>query len=125
MDITTILNIVKWDSDEVRIFCSNLKSCKSNLTNGHITHYTMKRRNTIYSQSILIPKNSITKTGIFPSYLGNINGFILNSEYANCNSRLLIDKIRKKYILCIPQYQKKFFEKQSDNLINNIECNKL
>ncbi len=112
-------------TDEVRIFCSNLKSCQSNLANGYIKHYTMKRHNTIYSQSILISKNSINKTGIFPSFLGEIKGFKLDSEYANCDSRLLIDKIHKKYILCIPQYQKKFFEKQTEKIINNIECNQI
>ena len=96
-------------TDEVRIFCSNLKSCKSNLANGHIKFYRMKHKNTEFSQSALIPKISIGNKGIFKNLLGiqpNFDSNIIN-DMSKCDSRLIVDKIRKRYILCIPKYFKK------------------
>lgn len=52
-------------TDEVRSFCSNLKSCITNLKNKNINYFKLTNKNTDKSQSILIPLKSITKKGIF------------------------------------------------------------
>ena len=40
-------------TDEVRSCCSNIKSCLSNLTNGHINHFKVTEKNINNSQSVL------------------------------------------------------------------------
>lgn len=94
-------------TDEVRCFCSNLKSCKSNMANGHINHYYMKYKITDKTQSLFIPKTAIRKYGIYPNSLGPLKQFTLPKEFANCDSRLFINKKLNQYYLCIPRYYKK------------------
>jgi hypothetical protein len=62
-------------SDEVRVFCSNIKSCETNLANKNIYKYTVRKRtNDIkYIKSILIPSKSININGIFSNKLEKNN----------------------------------------------------
>ena len=46
-------------TDEVRIFCSNLKSCLTNYKNGNIKHFTMSYVNNKKNKSIFIPKKYV------------------------------------------------------------------
>ncbi|ARF08954.1 hypothetical protein Catovirus_1_1004 [Catovirus CTV1] len=54
-------------TDEIRIFCSNLKSARSNVTNGYQKNFVMKSRDTTKSQYILIPLKSINEKEYFSS----------------------------------------------------------
>jgi hypothetical protein len=92
-------------TDEVRSFCSNVKSCLTNLQNKNINYFKLTNKNTDKSQSILIPLKSINNRGIFTNLLGDINGFDkINIENINGDSRLIYDKITKKFFLKCPQY---------------------
>lgn len=93
-------------TDEVRIFCSNIKSCLTNLMNKNIKHYTITERNIKNQQSIFISKNAITKNGIFSSILGKIKNFNkIDTTKIATDCRLLYNKKFNKYYLCIPEYQ--------------------
>ncbi len=99
-------------TDEVRSFCSNIKSCLANLNDKHITHFKIKYKFTKDYQSILIPKKSINNNGFFPSFLKEINGFkkIINKSFKlfePLDSRLGYDKIRKIYYINLPKYYNK------------------
>ena len=96
-------------SDEVRIFFSNLKSCKTNLKNGNIKHFKLKSKDITKSQSIFLPKTSIKGKGFYLSYLGDIKGFNLDKIDLSTigDSRLIYDKINNKYTISIPYYKKK------------------
>jgi len=94
-------------TDEVRVFCSNIKSCESNLANKHIYKYTVRKRlnNFLKTKSILIPSKSINKSGIFSNLLGNNNIDILK-KYINYNnfdeiqdSRLIYNYRKNTFIL--------------------------
>jgi IS605 OrfB family transposase len=96
-------------TDEVRLFCSNLKSCISNKEAGNINHFELKYRFLNIIQSIFISKKSITKSGIFPTILKEIEdwNFIYESILKNvknieCDCRLIYDKLTDKYLLKIP-----------------------
>lgn len=110
-------------TDEVRIFCSNLKSCKSNLKNNNIKNFTMHHIDSLKYKSILISKKSITPNGIFPNILGknNINNIskiisILNNKH-ECKLRDISDSRLKyngkEFYLYLPIYSpKKIIEKR-------------
>lgn len=90
-------------TDEVRSFCSNLKSCYTNLNNGHIKFFELKSKNTLHSQSILIPKKAINNNGIYVKVLENIfnfNNLIKDVEKFH-DSRLVYDKRRNKFYIHI------------------------
>ena len=92
-------------TDEIRAFCSNIKSCLTNLENKNINHFKLTNKNTDRSQSILIPLKSINEKGIFTSLLGDMNGFEnINIDNINGDSRLIFDKITNKFFLKCPQY---------------------
>jgi len=93
-------------TDEVRIFCSNIKSCLTNLKNSNIKHFTIKQKNTNNLQSIFISKDIISKNGIYTTLLGNIKDFDkkINIDNINSDCRLTFDKKFKKYYLIIPEY---------------------
>jgi putative transposase len=96
-------------TDEVRLFCSNIKSATKNLKNNNIKHYTIKHRNFKHGQSILIPKKSITNSSIFISKLGKIENFEkqVNFTKIQCDCRMVYDKIFNKFYLYIPEHIKK------------------
>jgi len=89
-------------TDEIRIFDSNLKSCRTNYKNGNIKYFKLKKKlklNTNYS--LLIPSKAIFKTGIFKKFIGEINGFNLNT-LPNHDCRLYYNSYENKYTLNIP-----------------------
>ncbi len=106
-------------TDEVRIFCSNLKSCNTNLKNGNINHYQMKYRDISKSHSIFIPKSSLDKTGFYLRYLGKMNGFEkIKINIDNINDfRVIKDNINKKYYISLP-YQSNIIV--NDNKMNTV-----
>lgn len=93
-------------TDELRIFCSNLKSCKKNVANGNYKYFTMKEHQ--YgkkSRSVLLPKKAITKKGILTNNLGKLTNFnnsimdLLDNNLIESDCRLIYDyKIEKVYI---------------------------
>ena len=61
-------------TDEVRIFCSNLKSCRTNLENGNIDSFTMKPKSNRNGQCLFIPKTAIGKKTFYVSHLRHMIG---------------------------------------------------
>lgn len=102
-------------TDELLRFCSNLKSCKTNIENGHQTHFEMKRKdyNRNY-RSILLPKKAISKKGIFYKILGemgdNYNDAILNlldENKINSDCRLTYDRTSDVFTILFPTIEDK------------------
>ena len=93
-------------TDEVRSFCSNVESCKSNLKNGNIKFFKFKPKNRYCGRSILIPKKSINEDGFFSSLLNEpIKGFEnINTKLIQCDCRLVFDKYLNKYFIKCPMY---------------------
>lgn len=93
-------------TDEVRSYCSNLKSCNTNYRNGNIKFFKLKSKNRYRGRSILIPVKSINKNGFFTSLLnGKMKGFEnINTELIKCDCRLIFDKYLNKYYLKCPMY---------------------
>ena len=86
-------------TDEVRIFFSNLKSCKTNLKNENIKKFKLKPKNTKEYQSVFLPKTCIKETGFYLSHLKNMKGmnkFNFKNKKIN-DSRLSYDKVNKIY----------------------------
>lgn len=94
-------------TDEVKKFCSNLKSCKSNLKNGHISDFNMKNKNTDNGQTVFVPKTAISKNGIYVNHLKHLKcvseyfkkSKIKINELNDCS--LTHDKKTKQYYLII------------------------
>jgi IS605 OrfB family transposase len=80
-------------TDEVRVFCSNIKSCETKLHQKMIKNYTIsKRKPNRQIKSILIPKKAINNKGIFVGLLGannNLSKYIKNNNILD--SRLIYD----------------------------------
>lgn len=91
-------------TDEVRIFCSNLKSCLTNKENNNIKKFEMKYRRNFNSRSLLIPKTAITKKGIYPTVLGKFTNNKLTEILKNpiSDSRLIYNKKTGTVYLNIP-----------------------
>lgn len=105
-------------SDEVRIFFSNLKSCKTNLKNKNIKHYELKSKDVSKSHSIFLPKSSIKKNGFYITHLKTMKGMNIKLDLNDIgDSRLIHDKENDEYFLSIPYYQKII---KSDNKINIV-----
>jgi len=95
-------------TDEVRSCCTNIKSCLTNLKNKNISHFKITYKNTQKSQSILIPKKSIYKDGIFKLLLGDIKGFNkINTDLIDCDCRLIYNKKYKNFYFKCPIYRNK------------------
>lgn len=94
-------------TDTVRKFCSNLKSCNTNLKNGHIKHFEMKHINKYKTTStIFIPKTAITNDFIYKQYLGKMKG-LENIGDITRDCTLTYDKRKHKYFLNIPEVSKR------------------
>ena len=76
-------------TDEIRIFCSNLKSCLSNLENGHIKGFKMSHAQNTKTKSILISKKAVKLNGILPNMLkkNNLEALEDISDYLKKNTR--------------------------------------
>ena len=94
-------------TNEVKVFCSNLNSCNTNLENENIDHFVIKNKNTKKGQTIGIPKTAINTNGFYISYIGEIKSvktFFNTSgiKLENINdSSLQYDKMKNKYFLLI------------------------
>ncbi len=105
-------------SDEVRIFFSNLKSCKTNLKNGNIKHFELKTKDVEKSQSIFLPKTSIKKNGFYITHLKKMKGMNIKLDLNDIgDSRLIYDKENNEYYLSIPYYKKTI---KNDNKIRVV-----
>ena len=95
-------------TDELRAFCSNLKSCKTNLAEGNVSHFTIREKHQTETQSILIPSHNLGKHGFFTSFLGNIHKFehIYNkyNKVFECDCRLQYIYETHQFILLVPNY---------------------
>ena len=102
-------------TDELMKFCNNLKSCYTNLENKHIEHFEMNIRDYKRNyRSILLPKKSINKKGIFTKILGkmggNYNRAILNlleEDKIHSDCRLTYDRIFDEFTIIIPMIKDK------------------
>ena len=96
-------------ADEVRVYCSNLKSCLTNKKNGNIPHFQLRERQSRRDfKTLLIPSKSVIKGGFYKSYLGPIKNFRdLVPEKVTCDCRLVYDRKAKKFYLTIPRYHDK------------------
>ncbi len=91
--------------DVINCFCSNLKSCISNIQNKHINHFEIKEKHNTKYKSILIRKKLIDNNGFYNRFLGKIKGFNkVNIDNINSDCRLTYDSILDKYYFIIPQY---------------------
>ena len=96
-------------ADEVRVYCSNLKSCITNKKNGNIGHFRLRERQSKRNfKTLLILSSLITDEGFYKSYLGPIKNFRdLVPEEVTCDCRLVYDRKAKKFYLNIPRYHDK------------------
>ena len=88
-------------TDEVRIFCSNLKSCKSNKENGNIKKFDMKHKNQKKNNMcIFVPKTAVNNGNIYKTYLGKMEG--LDKLQKNTNDcRINYLKYENRYELLV------------------------
>ena len=91
-------------TDEVRIFCSNLKSCLTNKENNNIKKFEMKHRRNLNFRSLLIPKTAISEKGIYSTILGKFTSEKLTEILQNpiCDSRLIYNTKTNSVYLNIP-----------------------
>ena len=94
-------------TDEIRKFCSNLLSCKSNLKNGHIKKFSMKYINKYKDHNtFFVPKTAVNKGSIYKTHLKKMKGMetILDAE-RDCT--LSFSKSKNKYWLAVPGVHKR------------------
>ena len=102
-------------TDEVRVFCSNLKSCFTNIRNKNITHFKIKKKLKLKTNySLLIPYKSIQKTGFYKTLFGKIKNFDLY-ELPTHDCRLFYNYRNDTFSLNIPTniYVKKIINRES------------
>jgi putative transposase len=88
-------------TDEVRAFCSNLKSAKTNLAKRNIDKFELKHKNIESSQCLFLPKTSIRDGSFYKREIGDVIGMEDIDEVEN-DCRLIHDKILNCYNLLIP-----------------------
>lgn len=95
-------------TDEIRIFCSNLKSCRTNLKNGNIDSFTMNSKSNKNGQCLFLPKTAMTKNGPYFSHLNKMSGMenIDHTKITN-DCRLIYNRLHKSYTLLIPVNKEK------------------
>jgi putative transposase len=97
-------------TDEVRIFCSNLKSCRTNMANGNIQKYEMKYKSfKRKNHCIFVPKTSVKDNFIYKTHLGKIEGMDNVKVESDCRINYIRDKNR--YELITNVYENKKIEK--------------
>ena len=104
---------------EIKYFCSNLKSARTNLFNENIKEFSIEYKNIKDKQTIFISNRSINKKGIFKNTLKKM-------ECSNFNKIILKHNIDKE---CKLMYDKKFnnyylyivIEKKYKNIENRKE----
>lgn len=90
-------------TDELRIFCSNLKSCKTNMDRNNIKTFKMKPKNTSNGRCIFLPRTSIKKNSIYKTHLGKMLGMEnINIREVKNDCRLIYNKRHNRYILLVP-----------------------
>lgn len=90
-------------TDEVRIFCSNLKSCKTNLENGHIAEFSFGEKKTKLGQCIFIPKTAVKQGSIYVTHLGKMKGLEkLDVSKITNDCRIIYSTVNDKYTLLTP-----------------------
>ncbi len=89
-------------SDEVRIFCSNLKSARTNVSNGNQHHFDMHHKNVEKNHCIFIPKTSINENSIYKTHLGKLEGMDKINFVVENDCRLNYNKLNNKYTLLVP-----------------------
>ena len=95
--------------DEIKNYCSNYKSCLSNIKNGNINHFKLKEKNLKKnSLTISIQNKYITKKGFYPSLLSElkINDNVISFEDINRDCKLTYDKIMNEFYIYIPHNKK-------------------
>ena len=103
--------------DEIRLFCSNLKSCQTNLERGHIKKFKMNFKSCRNSQSIFIPKKVVKKNSFYQTHMKKIKGLNLNLDKITCDCRLFYDRTTKKYIFSTPIYEKVYRPKDREKVV--------
>lgn len=93
-------------TDEIRIFCSNLKSSRTNVERGHQNHYKMHHKNIDSNHSMFLPKTCINNDSIYKNHLGTMRGIEKIDHDIVSDCRLNYDKLRNMYILSVPVYVK-------------------
>jgi len=86
-------------TDEIRCFCSNLKSCKTNLKNKNIKHFSINKKDYVRkTHCIFIPLKAVKQSSIYETHLGKIKmGEIENKITSDC--RLFFDRLSGEYKL--------------------------
>lgn len=103
-------------TDEVRKFCSNLKSCKTNLQNKNISNFNIKYLNPKRdTRTIFIPKTAVKNGSIYKTHLGKIEGLEeLDDVFRDCT--LTYSKKRNKFWLNVPTVDEKNKIKNRENI---------
>ena len=94
-------------TNEVKRFHANIKSCYTNLRNKNITHFQMKHKNVIKSQSICIPYSAVSDNSFYASHLGKSIKGLDNIGNTTNDCFVVRDKINNLYKIIIPAYHDK------------------
>ena len=130
---------------EIKYFCSNLKSSRTNLFNGNIKEFSIEYKDIKDKQTISISDRSINRNGIFKNSLKKIECYNFNKIMLKYNinkeCKLMYDKrlnsyylyvvINKEYkniknrkeIVALDPGEKIFLSYYSNNEIGNIGSN--
>ena len=104
-------------TDEVRKFCSNLKSCESNLKEKNIKNFKMNHLNRYRNKDcIFIPKTAVKRGSTYSSHIGKMKGLEKLPDIL-CDCRLLYHRKKKKYWLCIPNVVKRKNIKNRESVV--------
>lgn len=86
-------------TDEVKLFCQNVKSCRTNLIKGNIAHFTMGERRIKRFFSMFIPQSAVKYNGFYVSLLGRIDNWWtkidINDIDGDC--KLIYDRLLDKF----------------------------
>jgi len=105
-------------TDVVREYCTNLKSCISNVRNGHQKSFEMKPKNKERnSRSMFISCASINKNGLFVRLLGKIKELKHYGDKINHDCRLVHDrKLNEYYLKALIDIPTKYIEKENKDV---------